>query len=74
MNSRLLLVEKNPDLTSKPDITKDPSVDVLSSEVARLGSNLQDLINSVKSLKDTTSSLQAYQTTLKSNITTISVC
>lgn len=78
MGSRLSLVEKkineNTDLLSNPDATKDPSIKVLSSEVAKLGSTYQDLSGSVKSLKDTTSSLQSYQTTLKANITSISVC
>lgn len=78
MGSRLSLVEKkineNTDLISNPDATKDPSIKVLSSEVAKLGSTYQDLSGSVKSLKDTTSSLQSYQTTLKANITSMSVC
>ncbi|XP_022175472.1 uncharacterized protein LOC111037289 isoform X1 [Myzus persicae] len=76
LGSRLSLVEKkineNTDLLSNPDATKDPSIKVLSSEVAKLGSTYQDLSGSVKSLKDTTSSLQSYQTTLKANITSIS--
>lgn len=66
-------INQNTNLISNPDATKDPSIKVLSSDVAKLGSNLKDLINSVNSLKDTSSSLQSYQTILKSNITLISV-
>lgn len=78
LSTRLLSVEKklneNTDLMSNPDAKKDPSVKVLSSEVAKLGSNYKDLSDNVKSLKDTANSLQLYQTTLKANITTIGVC
>jgi len=77
LGMRLSLVEKKineyPNLLSNPDATKDPSVKVLSSEVAKLGSNYQALNDRVKSLKDTTSSLQLYHTKLKENITAISV-
>ncbi|VVC30751.1 Hypothetical protein CINCED_3A023844 [Cinara cedri] len=76
LNTRLLSVEKkindNTDLISNPDAKKDPSVKVLSSEVAKLGSNYKDLSDSVKSLKDIASSLQSYQTILRANITSIS--
>jgi chromosome segregation ATPase len=76
LGMRLSLVEKKineyPNLLSNPDATKDPSVKVLSSEVAKLGSNYQALNDRVKSLKDTTSSLQLYHTKLKENITAIS--
>lgn len=78
MGTRLTLVEKkiidNTNLLSNPDATKDPSIKDLSLEVAKLGNNYQDLISNVKSLKDITSSLQSYLSTLKENITSISVC
>lgn len=76
LDTRLSAIEKkineNTEL-SNPDATKDPSVKVLWSEVAKLGSNYQALNDSVKSLKDTTSSLQSYHTKLKANITSINV-
>lgn len=78
LSTRLSLLEKktneNTGLISNPDATKDPSVKDLSSQVAKLGSKYQDLFDSVKSLKDSTSSLQSYQTKLKTNITLINVC
>lgn len=74
MGTRLALIEKkineNKDLISSSDATK--SVNVLP-EVAKLGSNYRDLSDSVKSLKDITSSLKLYQTILSSNITSINV-
>lgn len=78
MATRISLIEnkinKNPDYISIPDSTKNPTVKELSSEVAKLGSNYQELSANVKLIKDTTSSLQSYQTTLKANVTLINVC
>lgn len=72
LDSRLSLVEKNIKEKTSLLLTSDNSKE-LSPQVAKLGSNYQDLSTSVKSLKDTINSLQSYQTTLKANITSISV-
>lgn len=78
LTAKLLSIEKkiseNTDLISNGDSTKDPSVKVLSSEVAKLGSNSQALTDSIKSLKETTSLLQSNHNKMKENITMINVC
>lgn len=73
MGNRLSLVEKSIKEKASMLLTSDASKE-LSPQVAKLGSNYQDLSTNVKSLKDTVNSLQSYQTTLKANITSIKVC
>ncbi|XP_025418962.1 uncharacterized protein LOC112689458 isoform X1 [Sipha flava] len=70
LGTRLSMVEKNIKEKTGILLTSDASKE-LSPQVAQLGSNYQDLSTSVKSLKDTVSSLLSYQTTLKANITSI---
>lgn len=73
MDSRILKIEKK--IPEKNNELSNPvNNENLLPEVAKLGSNYNELSDSVKSLKDTTSSLQSYHAELKANITSINVC
>lgn len=73
MDSRISMIEKKiPE--NKNELSNPVNNENLWTEVAKLGSNYNELSDSVKSLKDTTNSLQSYHTELKANITSINVC
>lgn len=70
LHTSLLSIEKRiPPHVPSPDVRKD-----LSAEVAKFGSELEDLNINVRALKENTASLQSNQKKLDSNITQIIVC
>ncbi|XP_050425053.1 myosin-4-like isoform X1 [Adelges cooleyi] len=67
LHTSLLSIEKRiPPHVPSPDVRKD-----LSAEVAKFGSELEDLNINVRALKENTASLQSNQKKLDSNITQI---